>query len=160
MMSAEPRSLLGQPSAVAIGFHIAITIGDSTSGSLAGASGLVDLCCTAHCWSSSARYAVDAGEYTCALNVPSRIAVDASPEPYDFASTTIGLPPTFGCVARNAGISSSSHAFFSLEYANRSVIVGPSGFPSFVPVAGLSLALPQLATIARTTTLFTLMMAS
>src|SRR5438270_13873272 len=33
MMSLQPMSLFGQPSASAIGRHIAITIGESTSGS-------------------------------------------------------------------------------------------------------------------------------
>src|SRR5262245_1124302 len=40
-MSAQPIGLPGQPSTAAIGFHIAITIGDSTSGSPPGAIGLV-----------------------------------------------------------------------------------------------------------------------
>jgi len=40
MMSAQPMSFFGQPSASAIGFHIAITIGESTSGSLVVAIGL------------------------------------------------------------------------------------------------------------------------
>ncbi|MFT3694904.1 MAG: hypothetical protein QM831_17270 [Kofleriaceae bacterium] len=45
-----------------------------------------------------------AGEYTCALNEPSRIAAEASPDPNDFASTTIGFPDgVFGCVAANCG---------------------------------------------------------
>jgi hypothetical protein len=41
MMSAHPSDFFGQPSACAIGFHIATTTGDSTTGSPAGASGAV-----------------------------------------------------------------------------------------------------------------------
>jgi hypothetical protein len=40
-MSVQPIGRSGQPIASAIGFHIAITIGDSTSGSPAGAMGLM-----------------------------------------------------------------------------------------------------------------------
>src|SRR5262245_21838311 len=60
-MSAQPSCLLGQPSASAIGFHIAITIGDSTSGSPASAIGLVCASRDGHAWLSSAMYAPDAG---------------------------------------------------------------------------------------------------
>src|SRR3954471_15696550 len=47
--SFQPIGLVGQPSASAIGRHIAITIGESTSGSPAGAIGLVWLSRDSHC---------------------------------------------------------------------------------------------------------------
>src|SRR5262245_41581462 len=76
-MSFQPRALSGQPSACAIGFHIAITSGDSTSGSPAGAIGLGWLRCQPSL--SSVTYALDAGLNTTGWSLPSRIAVIASP---------------------------------------------------------------------------------
>src|SRR5262245_4263480 len=80
-MSFQPIGLSGQPSASAIGRHIAITIGDSTSGSPDGAIGLVWLPRDCHASLSSVTYAPDAGLNTAGRSVPSRIAVIASPEP-------------------------------------------------------------------------------
>src|SRR5262245_58552737 len=111
----QPSALVGQPSASAIGFHIAITIGDSTIGSPGGASGLVRDGRSCQVWLSSVRYAPDAGLNTTGCSLPSRIAVIASPEPIALPLTAIGRPSWVrGDVRWNAAICCSSQVFFSL----------------------------------------------
>lgn len=114
MISFQPIGLAGQPRASAIGFHIAITIGDRTTGSPAGASDFgLPLRCQAS--PSRVRYALEAGLNTTGFSLPSRIAVIASPDPIALPFAT-NSRPSFDLVALvlNAPICSSSQLFFSL----------------------------------------------
>src|SRR5262249_59025520 len=112
-ISAHPIGLPGQPSTCAIGFHIAITIGDSTSGSPAGAIGLVWPSRDCQAWLSSVTYAPDAGLYTTGFWAPPRIAVVASPDPIGLAGPPVTPPPApLGPAAVDAPASSPRPGLF------------------------------------------------
>jgi hypothetical protein len=153
-MSAQPIGLPGQPSTCAIGFHIAITIGDSTSGSPAGAIGLVWPSRDCQAWLSSVTYAPDAGLYTAGFCEPARIAAVASPEPLGLAVTWITLPPVTAWLALNALTCSSSQVFFSLPYTISSSTwsgADPADGASPGPPRGCDFSLQPAASAATTT---------
>src|SRR5262249_15140390 len=112
--SFHPIGLLGHPSAVAIGRQMAITIGERTSGSPGGQSGLL----WRADWKRSLRmvtYAPEAGLNTCGLLVPDKMSCTASPEPIACPWIWIALPlDVFGLFDTNEAICSSSQLFFSL----------------------------------------------
>src|SRR5258708_32791013 len=79
--SDHPSDLPGHPSASAIGFQIAITIGERTTGSPAGHSALVCPATDSQFWFSSETYAPETGLKTWGISEPDRIPCGASPEP-------------------------------------------------------------------------------
>jgi hypothetical protein len=74
MRSLQPSGFFGQPSASAIGFQVAMTRGESTTGSPTGDSGAVWPACDNHDRLRSATYAPEAGLKTCGFSSPARIA--------------------------------------------------------------------------------------
>src|ERR1700682_2020403 len=117
--SDQPSCFSGQPSACAIGFHMAMTMGESTTGSPAGQTAFVRPGVESHAWLSNVTYAPEAGLKTVGLSAPETMACIASPEPMGRASMRMGRPDLV--VPANDLICSSSHFFFSLPYATVTV---------------------------------------
>src|SRR6266852_5176583 len=114
MRSFHPRCFFGQPSASAIGFQVAMTSGDKTTGSPAGEMGVVCPALESQERLSTETYAPDAGLKTCGLSSPERIEATASPDPMARASMCTRRPPATAPELSNFLTDSSIHDFFSL----------------------------------------------
>src|ERR1700753_197323 len=127
-MYAQPSAFFGQPSASAIGFHIAITTGKITTESPCGAIAALCPGFESHASFKSVRYASDAGLNTAGSTRSSKMSCIASPEPIALPSTVNGAPDaSFGFVLLNSAICSSSHCFFSLLYTTSTRSAAPLG---------------------------------
>src|SRR5215470_15305504 len=111
-MSDQPSGFLPQPMASAIGFHIAMTTGDSTRLSVEAIRSLPVLVRDSAL--PNLMNAAEAGLARCACRRPDRILSMVSPEPIGSARTKIGLPL---CVFRplrlKAAVTSLIHFSFS-----------------------------------------------
>ena len=102
-MSAQPTDLAGHPSASAIGFHVAMTTGERTSGGASPTSLFSPP--PSPCFSAQRAFRTstrreDAGDQTWASLWPARIASIDSADPSATASIRIGFPPAvFGLAA-------------------------------------------------------------
>src|SRR5882724_5576421 len=134
-MSAHPIGFLPQPIASAIGFHMAITTGESTRFSVGPSKS----------WPVLARdfalpiftKAAEAGLVMCVFLLPERISSMHSPETMGIAVTTICLPlPVFLALRLNASVTSCIHFSFSEPYVKTSSIeFGGRNWPdAFSPV--------------------------
>src|SRR4051812_7945877 len=117
-MSFSPMALFGHPSASAIGFHIAITTGFSSSGSDSPAPD------PAHSESAS-KFSTDFhrefdGDHTVGWNDLSAICFSAVPLSHTCAVIKMGLssPGSLCFSLLNFAASGSIHGCFSDEYAN------------------------------------------
>src|SRR5262249_217280 len=120
-MSDQPIGFLPHPIASAIGFHIAITTGDSISVSVGPNRSLPVL--ALDCALPSLIKAADAGLGRWACRVPERSSSIASPEPIGIAFTNIALPLAALCSPRlNWSVTSLIQASFSELYVKTNSI--------------------------------------
>ena len=109
-MSSNPTRFSGQPSARAIGSHIAITSGVRTIGSFS--RGAISRSASKL---SSRPHSEDAGDQMTGLSRSSAIRASASPDATICAATWTGLPPTSTRSRLNASISGARSFSFSGE---------------------------------------------
>src|SRR5271165_752621 len=118
-ISDQPMGFLPQPSASAMGFHMAITTGDSTRLSVDPIRSLPYLLCDSEL--PSLIKALDAGLIMSGWFRPSRTSSIASPEPIGTARTKICLPPLVLWPARlKSLVTSVIHFSFSDPYVKTS----------------------------------------
>src|SRR5271165_1819273 len=114
-MSDHPIGFLPQPIASAMGFHIAMTTGESTRFSVELISSWPVLLCDLAL--PNLMKAPDAGLIRCGCRVPSRTSSMHSPEPMGIARTNIRLPPCARWSSRlNLSVTSLIQRSFSDPY--------------------------------------------
>src|SRR5271157_350488 len=116
-MSDQPMGFLPQPMASAIGFHIAITTGDSTRFSVDVISSCPVLVCD---WAlPSLMNAADAGLMRCGWRDPLSTSSMHSPDPMGMARTKMRLPPGARWSSRlKRSVTSLIQRSFSEPYVN------------------------------------------
>src|SRR5215469_3878298 len=118
-MSAQPMGFLPQPMASAIGFHIAITTGDSTRLSVLLIRSFPVL--ERDSAFPSLIKAAEAGLARCACSRPGRMLSIVSPGPMGMARTKMGFPLfVFALLRLNSLVTPVIHFSFSEPYGNTS----------------------------------------
>src|SRR5215831_15576995 len=125
-MSDHPMGFLPQPSASAMGFHIAITTGDNTRLSVEPIRSFPYLLCD--CAFPSLMNAPEAGLMRSGWRRPSITSSMASPEPIGIACTKIGLLLLVRWFSRlKLSVTSLIHFSFSEPYVNVSCTLSADG---------------------------------